>query len=85
MAVNVQAHVLSVTGATVTCALERRSDEGAWTSIAQTAVTGTDGFMNASFASFTAGTSWSFRVRCQTGSGVGTARGEIGVIAGTIA
>ena len=52
--------------------------------IAQTAVPGTEGFLNASFPSFVAGTSWAFRLVCQTSSGSGTARGEIGVVAGVI-
>jgi hypothetical protein len=82
MGVTVQAHVQDVSGTGVTCALERRPDNGAWAQIAQTAVPGSEAFLNASFASFMAGTSWSFRLVCRTSGGSGTARGEIGVVAG---
>ena len=80
MAVSVQAHVANVTGTGVTCTLESRANGGAWTPIAQTAVGSSEGFLNASFPSFLAGTSWAFRLLCQTGSGTGTARGEIGAV-----
>lgn len=87
MVVNIQAHVRSVTGTgPFTCTLENRADGGPWTPIAQAvaATAGTELFMNPSFPSFTAGTTWSFRVRCNTNSGSGTARGEIGVVAGPV-
>ncbi len=84
MALNVQAHVANVTGTGVTCTLQSRANGGAWTQIAQTSVLGTEAFLNASFPSFGAGTSWAFRVVCATSSGSGTARGEIGVVAGIL-
>lgn len=87
VAVNVQAHVASVTGLNVTCELQKRLDPGAWTAIAKVDVPsgGTrEAYLNSTFPSFAAGSSWSFRVRCQTSSGSGTARGEIAVIAGEV-
>lgn len=80
MAVAVQAHVADVTGTGVVCALERRADDGSWTQIAETPVSGAEAFLNASFPSFTEGRRWAFRVACRTGGGSGTARGEIGAV-----
>lgn len=85
LVVNVQAHVLSVTGTGVSCELQDRLGAGSWNAIAKVDVpsSGTrEAYMNASFPSFAEGSSWSFRIRCNTSSGSGTARGEIGVIAG---
>jgi hypothetical protein len=84
VAIDVQAHVADVSGTGVACAIETRADDGAWAQRAQTAVSGSEAFMSTSFPSFSAGTSWSFRIVCQTSSGSGTARGEIGVTAGVI-
>ena len=84
MVLNVQAHVANVTGTGVACTLQSRANSGAWTQIAQTPVAGTEAFLNASFPSFVAGTSWAFRVVCATTVGSGTARGEIGVVAGIL-
>lgn len=80
MAVAVQAHVANVTGTGVVCGLERRANQGSWTRIAETPVSGSEAFLNASFPSFSEGTSWAFRIVCRTDSGSGTARGEIGAV-----
>jgi len=85
VAVSVQAHVRNVSGAGVTCALENRAGAGTWTQLAQTAVPASDGFLGATFPSFVGGTTWSFRVVCQTSSGTGTAQGEIFAIGGVLA
>ncbi len=87
LAINVQAHVASVSGTNVSCTLQRRQNAGSWNPIASAAAPGSgprDVFMNASFPSFTVGDVWSFRIQCQTESGTGTARGEIGVVAGPV-
>jgi hypothetical protein len=87
LAINVQAHVASVTGTTVSCSLQRRQNAGSWNQIASAAAPASDPrdvFMNASFPSFAVGDLWSFRIQCQTELGMGTARGEIGVVAGPV-
>lgn len=85
LTINVQAHVASVSGTGVSCGLETQLNSGAWNEIAKTGtVTGTDAYMNSSFPSFTAGNKHSFRVMCKTTSGSGTARGELGVVAGPV-
>jgi hypothetical protein len=84
VAINVQAHVANVSGTGVACALEGRADAGAWAPLARTEVPSSEAFMNTSFPSFSPGTSWSFRVVCQTSGGAGTARGEIGVMGGVL-
>ena len=85
VAVSVQSHVKNVSGTGVTCALENRAGTGAWTQLAQTAVPASDGFLSATFPSFVGGTTWSFRVVCQTSGGTGTAQGEIFAIGGVLA
>ena len=84
VSINVQAHVANATGTGVACALEARADDGAWAQLARSEVPSSEAFMNTSFASFSPGTMWSFRIVCQTSSGAGTARGEIGVMGGVI-
>jgi hypothetical protein len=87
LAINVQAHVASITGTSVTCYLEVRKNSGSWSEIASAAAPigdPRDLFMNGAIPSFSAGDVWSFRIQCQTGTGTGTARGEIGVVAGSV-
>lgn len=85
IAVNVQAHVASVSGTGPSCKLQKQLNSGSWIDAAATgAISGSDSFMSTSFPSFTPGDKWSFRIQCQTSSGTGTARGEIGVVAGPV-
>lgn len=85
MVVNVQANVASVSGTGVSCTLQKKQNSGSWITIVDTGtISASQYFMNSSFPSFTAGDHWAFRVQCRTTAGSGTARGEIGVVAGPV-
>jgi hypothetical protein len=85
LAIDINARIANVSGTGVSCVLQLKQNDLPWIDRASTGtISGSNYYLNAQYPSFTPGDKWAFRLRCQTSSGSGTARGEIGVVAGPV-